>query len=88
MLGLNVPVQRHTCSKVNNEDAVDDDVLEDKIRLDSRRHHAGLVDLAVGSSVGGSVNGSEGGSVNGSEGASNTIHIPMPSMDMSMLVWV
>ena len=80
MLGLNVPVQRHTCSKVNNEDAVDDDVLEDKIRLDSRRHHAGLVDLAVGSSV--------GGSVNGSEGASNTIHIPMPSMDMSMLVWV
>ena len=84
MLGLNVPVQRHTCSKVNNEDAVDDDVLEDKIRLDSRRHHAGVVDLAVGSSVGGSV----GGSVNGSVGASNTIHIPMPSMDMSMLVWV
>lgn len=83
MLGLNVPVQRHTCSKVNNEDAVDDDVLEDKIRLDSRRHHAGLVDLAVGSSVGGSVNGSDG-----SVGASNTIHIPMPSMDMSMLVWV
>ena len=80
MLGLNVPVQRHTCSTVNDEDAVDDDVLEDKIRLDSRRHHAGLADLAVGGSV--------GGSVGAWVGASNTIHIPMPSIDMSMLLWV